>query len=202
LIDIFSATINFSRMQSNEIIPLVKDIEQRIYTLRGFKVMLDTDLAELYGVTTKVFNQAIKRNEERFPLVFRFQITSEEFESIRSQIVTASGGSIRSQTVTASKRNIRYLPYAFSEHGALMAANVLRSERAIQVSIGIVEAFVRLREMALSYKELTSKINDLESKYDDQFKIVFEALRQLMTPPASPCKELGFHTAIKKPSKK
>ena len=153
-----------------------------IVTIRGHRVILDADLAFLYGVSTKAFNQAIKRNTERFPESFAFQLSTEEWEAMRSQ------------NVTASKRNVRFLPFAFTEHGALMAANVLNSARAITMSVALVETFIKLRQMALSVEELTRKVGILENHYDEQFKIVFDAIRQLLEPPETPTKEIGFHT--------
>jgi phage regulator Rha-like protein len=144
--------------------------------------MLDNDLAELYGVETKVLNQAVKRNATRFPPDFMFQLTAGEWESLRSQFVTLKRGEHR-----------KYLPYAFTEHGALMLANVLNSERAAQTSVMVVRAFVRLRQMLASNAELARKLAALENKYDAQFKVVFDAIRQLMSPPEPKRREIGFH---------
>ena len=164
-----------------ELIPLER-IEKRILLIRGHKVMLDSDLAELYKVTTKVFNQAVKRNKRRFPENFMFQLSKEE----KNELVTNCDRFDRLKHSTA-------LPYAFTEHGALMSANILNSERAIDASILVVEAFVRLREMVLTHKELAHKLNDLEAKYDKQFDVVFDAIRQLMAPPPVPPKrKIGF----------
>jgi phage regulator Rha-like protein len=163
----------------------VERIERAILSIRGEKVMLDNDLAELYGVETKVLNQAVKRNIERFPADFMFQLTQEEYDDLvrlRSQFVTLKRGAHR-----------KYLPYAFTEHGALMLANVLNSERAAQTSVQVVRAFVRLRQMLASNAELARKLAALENKYDAQFKVVFDAIRQLMSPPAKPKREIGFH---------
>ena len=157
-------------------------IERAIFSIRGEKVMLDSDLAELYGVETKVLNQAVKRNATRFPPDFMFQLTAGEWESLRSQFVTLKRGEHR-----------KYLPYVFTEHGALMLANVLNSERAAQTSVQVVRAFVRLRQMLASNAELARKLAALENKYDAQFKVVFDAIRQLMSPPAKPKREIGFH---------
>jgi phage regulator Rha-like protein len=139
-------------------------------------------LAELYGVETKVLNQAVKRNATRFPPDFMFQLTAGEWESLRSQFVTLKRGEHR-----------KYLPYAFTEHGALMLANVLNSERAAQTSVMVVRAFVRLRQMLASNAELARKLAALENKYDAQFKVVFDAIRQLMSPPEPKRREIGFH---------
>ncbi|HVS81537.1 MAG TPA: ORF6N domain-containing protein [Pyrinomonadaceae bacterium] len=146
--------------------------------------MLDSDLAKLYGVTTKRLNEQVKRNRGRFPGDFMFQLTSEEaklLQSSRSQIATLKHG-----------QNIKYLPYAFTEHGSIMAANVLSSERAVQASVQVVRAFVRLRQMLVSNTELARKLGELEGKYDRQFKIVFDAIRQLMSPPLPGRKQIGF----------
>jgi hypothetical protein len=151
-------------------------IERTILLIRGEKVILDADLASLYGVTTKRFNEQIRRNEGRFPSDFMFQLTAEEFAILRSQFATSSsrwGGR-------------RYPPYAFTEHGAIMAANVLSSERAVTVSVMVVRAFVRLRQLLSSHVELARKLEELEKRYDSQFKKVFDAIRALMAPPDPP----------------
>ena len=148
-------------------------IESRIVLLRGHKVLLDSDLAELYGVPTKALNQAVKRNPKRFPPDFMFQTNVEESRLLRSQIVTSKAG----------RGGRRFRAYAFTEHGVAMLASVLHSERAIQVNIAIVRAFVRLREFLASHQELARKLAKLEKKYDSQFHAVFEAIRQLMKPP-------------------
>jgi phage regulator Rha-like protein len=160
----------------------VERIERAIIVVRGEKVMLDSELAEIYGVETKALNQAVKRNASRFPTDFMFQLTFEEWESLRSQSVTLKRGEHR-----------KYLPNAFTEHGALMLANVLNSERAAQTSVMVVRAFVRLRQLLSSNAELARKLESLEKKYDAQFKVVFDAIRQLMSPPARPKREIGFH---------
>lgn len=146
-------------------------IERHILLIRGEKVMLDADLATLYEVETRVLTQAVKRNLGRFPADFMFQLSKEEFDHLRSQTVTSSWG------------GRRYPPYAFTEQGVAMLSSVLRSERAVQVNVEIMRAFVRLRQMLESNKELARKLDALEQKYDQQFKIVFDAIRQLMTPP-------------------
>lgn len=157
-----------------------------IHTLRDRKVILDADLARLYGVTTGALNQAVSRNRERFPAQFVFQVTKDEAAVLRSQFV-----------ILKEQGHFRFLPYAFTEHGALMAANVLRSKQAVKMSIAIVEAFVRLRKMALSLEDLTRKVNELErgfQKHGRQFEAVFEAIRQLMVPPPEgPRRKIGFH---------
>jgi phage regulator Rha-like protein len=162
----------------------VERIERAILSIRGEKVMLDSDLAELYGVETRVLNQAVKRNADRFPEDFMFQLTADEVVKLnRSQIVMGS----------QKHRDPRFPPYAFTEHGALMLANVLNSERATQTSVQIVRAFVRLRQMLASNAELACKLEALEKKYDRQFKVVFDAIRQLMSPPEPKRREIGFH---------
>lgn len=145
-------------------------IESRILFLRGQKILLDSDLSELYGVSTKVLNQAVKRNPGRFPRDFMFQINSEEGKILRSQIVTSKSGS----------GGRRFRPYAFTEHGVAMLASVLKSERAVQVNIAIVRAFVRMREFLATHQDLAKKIARLERKSDARFRVVFEAIEQLM----------------------
>jgi hypothetical protein len=166
------------------LIPMER-IEKAILFIRGEKVMLDRDLAELYGVETRVLNQAVRRNLTRFPADFMFQLTPEE-----SEIVARS----RSQSVILKQgTNIKYQPYAFTEQGVAMLSSVLNSERAVAVNIGIMRAFVKLRQMLASNAELARKLAALEQKYDAQFKVVFDAIRQLMSPPAKPKREIGFH---------
>jgi hypothetical protein len=153
-----------------------------ITRIRGHAVILDADLAALYGVPVKRLNEQVRRNQKRFPEDFCFRLTLAEAERSRSQNATLKRG-----------QNIKYLPYAFTEHGAIMAANVLRSERAEEMSVAVVRAFVKLRRMALSVEALARKVNDLEGKYDKQFKVVFDAVRRLMTPPPEPPrKRIGF----------
>jgi len=159
-------------------------IQNKIYEVRGQKVMLDFDLAELYDVATKVLNQAVKRNIKRFPIDFMFRLTVNEWENIRSQIVTTSiqSENMRSQSVTASqwKRNISATPYAFTEQGLAMLSGILNSDKAIDVNIAIMRAFVFIRQYALSHKDLTAKLNELESRYNKQFKDVYEAINYLL----------------------
>ncbi|MFT4179054.1 MAG: ORF6N domain-containing protein [Thermomonas sp.] len=157
-------------------------IESCIHWIRGEKVMLDDDLAVLYGVEVRVLNQAVKRNIERFPDDFMFQISEDELQNLRSQIVTSSWG------------GRRYQPYAFTEQGVAMLSGVLKSPRAIAVNIEIMRAFVRMRRILAENKELARQLAALERKYDDQFKIVFEAIRQLMTPPEPKRRPIGFVT--------
>ncbi len=160
-------------------------IQAKIFIIRGKKVMLDQDLAMLYGVKTKTLNQAVKRNIERFPEDFIFQLNIKEAQSSRSQFVTLKRG-----------HNIKYLPYAFTEHGILMLSSVLKSERAIQVNIQIMRTFVKLRELMLLHKDLAQRIDALERKFnehDKNFIIVFDAIKKLLQPPEKPKSPIGFH---------
>jgi hypothetical protein len=160
-------------------------IDRAIVLVRGQKVMLDRDLATLYEVETKVLNQAVSRNIDRFPEDFMFQLTEGEFENWRSQIVTSN---------SAAKMGIRRKPYAFTEQGVAMLSSVLRSPRAVAVNIEIMRAFVRLRRMLASHADLARKLDALEKKYDAQFKTVFDAIRQLMQPPLPSSRQpIGFH---------
>ena len=159
-------------------------IEKHIFLLRGHKVMLDADLADLYGVETRVLNQAVKRNKERFPGDFMFHLNRDEIRRI-SQFVTSSS---RGQVLKFSKSVT-----AFTEHGVAMLSSVLNSSRAIQVNIQIMRAFSKFREIILANRELSRRLDKLEEKYDAQFKGVFEAIRQLMSPPESPRRRIGFH---------
>ncbi len=161
----------------------IERIEQTILLIRRHRVMLDTDLAKLYGVTTKVLNQAVKRNATRFPADFMFQLTTEETAALRSQFVTSK-----------SRGGRQYRPYVFTEQGVAMLSSVLHSERAIQVNIAVMRAFVQLREMIGSNKGLARRLNELEKKYDSQFRVVFEAIRELMTEPELKTKRIGFKT--------
>ena len=147
------------------------NIQTKIHEIRGQKVMLDFDLAELYGVETKVLNQAVKRNTDRFPADFMVQITRDEYNSLRSQIVTLE---------TGRGKYAKYLPYAFTEQGVSMLSSVLNSSKAIQINIQIIRAFVFMRQYALSHKDLTAKLHELESKYDKQFKDVYDAISFLL----------------------
>ena len=156
-------------------------IESRILLLRGHKVMLSTDLAELYGVEPRALVQAVKRNIERFPEDFMFQLNDEEFSDLKSQFVTSSWGGIR-----------RAAPYAFTEQGVAMLSSVLRSKRAVQVNVEIMRAFVRLRRMLATHDDLARKLDALDKKYDAQFKAVFDAIRQLMAPPEPKRRQIGF----------
>jgi hypothetical protein len=157
-------------------------ITSSIYLLRGHKVMLDGDLAVLYGVETRTLNQAVRRNAERFPADFMFQLTQEEFGNLKSQFVTSSWGGRR-----------RGRPLAFTEQGVAMLSGVLRSKRAIAVNVEIMRAFVKLRGMLAGNAELARRLEDLEKKYDSQFRIVFEAIRGLMEPTEEPKRgRIGF----------
>jgi len=170
----------------------VEGIQKRIFILRGQKVMLDSDLAELYGVETKAFNRAVKRNRERFPADFMFHLRKEEYDNLKSHLGTSN---LRHQSGTSSWGGRRYLPYAFTEQGVAMLSSVLRSKRAIQVNITIMRTFVQLRELAATHKELATKLSELERKvtgHDGHIKSLFEAIRQLMIPPASPGRRIGF----------
>jgi ORF6N domain-containing protein len=169
-------------------------IEGMILMIRGQRVLIDEDLAELYGVETRVLIQAVKRNSDRFPEDFMFQLTKEERESLRCQFGTSS---LRSQFVISKassggagrvggRGGRRHLPYAFTEQGVAMLSSVLRSPQAVQVNIEIIRAFVRMRRLLASHADLTHKLRALERKYDSQFKVVFDAIRQLMTPSTPP----------------
>jgi len=165
-------------------LPAVPDPSELIVRVRGHAVILDADLAMLYGVETRQLNQQMKRNQERFPKNFAFQLTKSEWERLRSQNVISKGRGGR-----------RYAPYVFTEHGVLMAANVLNSPKAIKTSVTIVEAFVKLRRMALSVEGLARKVERLEKNYDKQFRVVFDAIRQLILEPEPPRKRIGFHSS-------
>ena len=169
--------------RSKSILPAER-IERSIVLLRGYKVLLDEDLAAMYGVPTKVLNQAVRRNAARFPDDFMFQPTSAEYEALRSQTVTLEPG---------RGRHRKYLPQAFTVLGVAMLSSALRSEQAIRVNIEIMRAFVRLRQILSSNADLAGKLEPLEKKYDHQFRVVFDAIRQLMTPPPEPPKgRIGF----------
>jgi len=159
----------------------IEVIEEKIFLIRGDKVMLDSDLAKLYGVETKVLLQVVKRNIDRFPPDFMFQLTNQELAILRSQFVTSSQWGGR-----------RYPPYAFSEQGVAMLSSVLRSPQAVQVNIEIMRTFVRLRRILASHADLAHKLEALEKKYDIQFRSVFDAIRQLMAPPVKGEKQIGF----------
>ena len=167
---------------SNALIPSER-IERSILLIRGKKVMLDADLARLYAVSPKRLNEQVRRNSERFPPDFMFQLTNQEVVRLRSQFATLERG---------RGKHRKYLPYAFTEHGAIMAANVLSSQRAIEMSIYIVRAFVKLKEALSSHSELAKKVAELEKRYDHKFKVVFDAIFELMNPPDRRTKVEGF----------
>jgi hypothetical protein len=170
-------------MEEKDLIPQ-EIIESKILLIRGKKVMLDRDLAILYEVETKVLNQAAKRNSQRFPEDFMFRLSAEEARLLsRSQFVTLKKG-----------QNIKYLPYVFTENGVAMLSSILKSERAILVNIQIIRTFTRLREILGTHEELRRNIEQMEKKYDGQFKVVFEAIRALMAPPVKPKRKIGFDT--------
>ena len=171
----------------------LKPIENQIFLVRGQKVLLDADLATLYGVEVKALNQAVKRNEERFPPDFVFQLTAEENKALRSQTVTSK----------SSRGGRRYAPYAFTEHGAIMAASVLSSPRAVEMSIFVVRAFLRLRETLATHKALAAKLAELEQRLettDHKIVEIVKAIHLLAMPPEKPTRQIGFRPdAISKP---
>jgi len=178
---------------SNKLVSLTEGrlIKNYIFLIRGHKVMLSPHLAELYDVPTKVLLQAVKRNIERFPEDFMFQLTWEETSSLRSQIVTLKRG-----------QHLKYLPYAFTEQGIAMLSSVLRSKRAIQMNVTIMRAFVQLRQFIASHKELAQQLARLESKitkkfaeYDEEIQTLFNAIKELMTPPEKPKRQIGFQAS-------
>jgi len=160
----------------------VENIPQRIFTIRRHRVMLDAELAALYDVPTKAFNQAIQRNMDRFPEDFMFQLTEEEFAGLRSQFVTSKKG----------RGGRRYLPYVFTEQGVAMLSGILNSHRAVQVNIAIMRAFVRMRETMASDRYLAQRLNALEKTYDARFRVVFDAIRALMEPSKTSRRRIGF----------
>ena len=173
----------------------IENLAQRILLIREHKVMLDADLAELYGVTTKRFNEQVKRNLERFPSDFMFQLNDEEHSALRSQFATSNNG----------RGGRRYAPYVFTEHGAIMAATILNSPKAIEMSVFIVRAFIQLREMLSSHKELATQLEALEQKvgsHDQAIAGLIDAIRQLMSSPAPTKRPIGFMAEIESPKKK
>ena len=167
-------------MVEKNLVP-VELIESKILLIHGQKVMLDTDLASLYGVETKALTRAVRRNLERFPGDFMFQLKPEEFANLRRQFGTSSQWGGR-----------RYAPHAFTEQGVAMLSSVLRSQRAVLVNVEIMRTFVRLRQILAAHADLQRRLDELEDKYDSKFKVVFEAIRQLMQPPEKPRKRIGF----------
>ena len=171
-----------SAPRASEVVSLA--IEARIHTIRGVRVMLSTDLAVLYGAPPKALVQAVRRNRGRFPKDFLFQLTATEQRNLKSQSVTSSWGGAR-----------RARPYAFTEQGVAMLSSVLRSARAVHVNVEIMRAFVRLRHVAASVADLARKLEEMEQAYDARFRTVFQAIRQLMQPPAPPRRRIGFVTS-------
>ena len=172
-------------------------VESVIHTLRGEKVILDVDLARIYSVTTKRLNEQVKRNARRFPSDFAFRLSKAELEQLLRQIAGSEQSDNRSQIATGSQkhRDPRFLPYAFTEHGALMAANILNSPRAVEMSVVVVRAFVRMRQMLAAHQELAEKLSELERKigtHDRQIELIFDAIRKLMTPPEPNKRKIGF----------
>jgi len=159
----------------------VERITRKIFVIRGSKVILDRDLAKLYDVETRVLKQAVKRNIDRFPTDFMFELTKVEYQALRSQNVTLKRG-----------QHSKYLPYVFTEQGVAMLSSVLKSERAIQVNIQIMRAFTQLRQLLSTHKDLKKKIEAMEKKYDENFRIVFEAIKQLLEAPEKPKKKIGY----------
>jgi ORF6N domain len=170
-------------MTASESLALSLRVERRIYLIRGEKVMLDYDLAALYGIETRALKQAVRRNYGRFPADFMFELSAKEISGLVSQNVIPGRGKFGGAR-----------PMAFTEQGVAMLSSVLRSKRAVQVNIAIMRTFVRLREMLLSNADLARKLDALEKKYDAQFKVVFDAIRELMTPPEPPRHQIGFHS--------
>jgi hypothetical protein len=171
-----------------------KPIESRILFIRGVRVLLDSDLAELYGVTAKRLNEQVKRNAVRFPKDFMFRLTAAEYESLRSQFATSKHG----------RGGRRYLPFVFTEYGAIMAASVLNSDRAVEMSLFVVRAFVRLRETLSSHRELAIKLSELEGKldtHDHAIQEILDAIRELMEPNVKPRKQIGFRAESRTASK-
>ena len=183
----------------------IERIEGAILELRGERVMLDADLAALYGVSTKRMNEQVRRNAARFPEDFMFQLTADECAALRSQIATSNaivGSPSREAAPRAGRGGRRYLPYAFTEHGAVMAATVLNSQRAVEISVFVVRAFVRMRRMLTDQRQFALKLAEIESKlaaHDQSIKVVFDAIRQLMQKPKPypepPKQKIGFHVS-------
>jgi len=174
-------------MRQSHSLVIANRIDQAILVIRGEKVMLDSDLASIYGVTTKRLNEQVKRNPGRFPADFMFQLTEEE----KVEVVAKCDH-------LARLKFSPYLPHAFTEHGALMLANVLNSDKAVQASVQVARAFVRLRRLLTTTPELARKLDALEKKYDVQFKVLFDAIRELMEPPEVEHKQIGFRVRKEK----
>jgi ORF6N domain len=185
---------------TTDIIPKPENLTSFVLAIRGEKVLLDADLAELYGVEARALNQAVARNSSRFPDDFMFQLTAEEWEKVRSQTVTSSSakGGNSSQTVMSSRkhRGIAYRPYAFTEQGVAMLSSVLRSQRAVEVNIAIMRTFVQLRRLMDSNRDLGRRIEAMEKRYDEQFSSVFDAIKQLIADDqakkSKPSRRIGF----------
>jgi len=171
------------KISSTKLLVPQEIIESKILLVRSQKVMLDRDLAKLYRVPTRRLNEQVKRNAERFPVDFMFQLTKEEFENWKSQIAISN----------SEKMGLRRKPYVFTEQGVAMLSSVLNSKVAIQVNIQIMRTFTRLKEIIMTHKDLQRKIEDMERKYDQQFQGVFEAIKQLLAPPDKPKRKIGFH---------
>jgi len=169
-----------TRKEIKDVTVPIEKITEKIHLIRGQKVIVDRDLAQLYAVETKVLKQAVKRNIKRFPSDFMFELTKEEFQNLRSQFVTSSWG------------GPRYIPMVFTEQGVAMLSSVLHSDSAIQVNIQIMRAFTQLRSMLVTHKDLKRKIEAMEDKYDEQFRIVFEAIQQLLEEDEKPKKKIGY----------
>ena len=188
-------------MKKRALIAPAESLESRILTIRGQKVILDNDLAAIYGVTSKRLNEQVRRNAKRFPSDFLFQLTRKEFVDLRSQIATSS----------STHGGRRFLPYAFTENGAVMAANVLNSPQAVRMSVFVVRAFVQMRELLSGSKELALELKKLETKLSDRLDLhetaIVDVLRRIMNlldpPPGPPVQEksMGFHTTMKSPAK-
>ena len=168
-----------------------ESVTEKIYLIRGVKVMLDKDLADLYGVKNKVLKQAVRRNIDRFPFDFMFELSKKEYQSLRSQNVTLKRG-----------QHSKYLPFVFTEQGVAMLSSVLKSEKAVHVNIQIMRAFIIMRKMSISNEQLNQKIIAMERKYDKQFQIVFETIRQLMEQDEKPKREIGYVKAPESTSDK
>lgn len=170
--------------------PATSALVSQIRTIRGHKVLLASDLAVLYGVETRALVQAVKRNLERFPQDFAFQLTEQELAALRSQFVILDEATSQRQ---GRGRYAKYVPYAFTEQGVAMLSSVLKSKQAVRVNVEIMRAFVRLRDLIGHNRKMAKRLDDLESKYDRQFKVVFDAIRELMTPPVpAPKRRIGF----------
>ncbi len=182
-------------MSSETSLIIVDRIEPLIHAIRGQNVVLDSDLAALYGVPTRTLNQAVKRNLDRFPGDFMFPLTPDEFDGLRSQIVISNVG----------RGGRRHPPYAFTEHGVVMAASVLSSPQAVEVSVFVMRAFVKLRQLAVAHKGMSAKLDQLERQvgdHDVSIRQLVAAIRQLMSPPAAKPKRMGFHTIRERQKKR